>query len=366
MEPGFPLRIVTLLATMTVLALATCSNALAWDHEPGGDDSPGTTHTTHGPIPDNAIPSTMCPTDSQEVPGVPGCGHVHFTFQKAGVFTVTVTLDCSSLPDPTTCVAQDINPALCLEQAPAVGSVTGNCPVMSAAGSAEGIEAQTVVDATGQQVSTCSDPIPSPSNPDGSTTYTITCNVIPGTYELVIAGDPLNTCDPNGLDFVACSMAMGGPGASATITWMFSNGAVQIGTGDLRVRAAGLVLDKTQAFAVWAQKSRPEKSRSIFVKHSRSANCFFWATEAPTFQMITRNPLSTGGDATIKGNGWARTGNGPKVPVTYTETIHDSGQRGNGDTYSLSNGVCDNGGAAQPLIRGDADIDQIRSKHDDD
>jgi hypothetical protein len=366
MEPGFPLRALGLVATVTMLMLATCSNAFAWNSERGGDDAPGVHHTTRVLVPDNAIPSTLCPTDSQEVPGVNGCGHLHFTFFNAGVFTVTVTLDCSSLPDPTTCSAQDINPAVCLQQAPLVGSATGNCPVMSAAGTAEGVEAQTVVDASGQQVSNCSDPIPSPPNTDGSVTYTITCNVIPGTYELVIAGFPVNTCDPNALDFVACSATMGGPGAYAIVTWTFTNGAVQIGPGNLRVRGAGQVLDNTQEFGLWAQSSRPEKTRSVFRRHSRTANCFFWATDTPTFQTITRNPISKGGDATIKGNGWARVGNGPKVPVTYTETVHDSGQRGNGDTYSLSNGVCDNGGMPQPVVKGDIDIDQIRSKPEDD
>jgi hypothetical protein len=369
MAPGFPLRALGLVAAVTMLALATCSNAFAWDRERGGDDSPGVPHSTRVLVPDNAMPSVTCPTDSQETPGVPGCGHIHFTFFNAGIFTVTVTLDCSSLPDPSTCFAQDISPAVCLEHAPVLGSSTGNCPVMSAApGTAEGLEAQTVVDASGRQVSNCSDPIPNspPGNADGSTTYTITCNVIPGTYELVVAGDPVNTCDPNALDFFLCSMNMAGPGAYAKVTWMFTNGAVQIGPGNLRVRGAGQVFDNTQEFGLWAQTNRPEKTRSIFRKHSRAANCYFWATDTPTFQTITRNPVSKGGDATIKGNGWARVGNGPKMPVTYTETVHDSGQRGNGDTYSLSNGVCDNGGMPQPVVKGDIDIDQIRSKPEDD
>jgi hypothetical protein len=367
MEPGFPLRALGLVAAVTMVALATCSNAFAWDNVPGGDGSPGVTRSTRVLVPDNAIPSSLCPTDSQEVPGIPGCGHLHFTFYNPGVFTVTVTLDCSSLPDPTTCMGQDISPAVCLQQAPLVGSVTGNCPVMSAAGTAEGLEAQTVADASGRQVSTCSDAIPTvPDNPDGSRTYTITCNVIRGSYELVIGGQPLNTCNPSALNFAACSIAMAGPGAYAKVTWMFTGGAVQIGMGNLRVRGAGQVLDNTQEFGLWAQTNRPEKTRSVFRKHSRMANCYFWATDRPTFQSITRFPVGKGGDATIQGNGWARVGNGAKVPVTYTETVHDSGQRTNGDTYSLSNGVCDNGGMPQPVVKGDIDIDQVRSKPEDD
>jgi hypothetical protein len=366
MEPGFPLRVVTLLATVTMLALATCSNAFAWDHERGGDDNPGVSHSTRVLVPDNAIASPMCPTDSQEVPGVNGCGHLHFTFFNAGIFTVTVTLDCSSLPDPTTCFAQEISPAVCLQDAPLVGSTTGNCPVMSATGTQEGIEAQTVVNGAGQQVSSCSDPMPGPSNLDGSTPYTITCNVIPGTYELVIGGDPVNSCDPNALDFIPCSIAMGGPGAFAKVNWMFTNGAVQIGQGNYRVKGGGQVLDNTQEFGLSAQLNRPEKTRVAFRRHSHTANCTFWAKDGNPVVTITRNPITGGGDATIQGNGWAQVGKGPKTPVTYTVTAHDSGQRTNGDTFSLSNGVCDNGGAPQPVVRGDIDISQVRSKPEDD
>jgi hypothetical protein len=206
-----------------MLALATCSNVVAWDRV-RGDLLPGVTRSTRVLVPDNAIPSTLCPTESQEVPGVPGCGHLHFTFFDPGLLAVTVTLDCSSLPDPTTCIRQDISPAVCLEQAPLVGSVTGNCPVMSAAGTAEGREAQAVVDASGKQVSACSGPIPTvPNNPDGSTTYTIACIVIAGTYELVLGARPLNTCTPNALDFAACSIATAGPGAYVKVgltVWM--------------------------------------------------------------------------------------------------------------------------------------------------
>jgi hypothetical protein len=362
MEPGFSLRVVGLVAVLTAMALATCSGAFAWNAQ-------GPSGTTLVHVPDNAIPSAMCPTFSQETPGVPGCGHLQFTFFQSGTLTVTVTLDCSSLPDPTTCFAQDINPAVCLEHAPTLGSVTGNCPASSAAPNDQGLEAQTATTTSGQ-VSNCTDPAPDPMNPanaDGSTNYVISCDVIPGSYELVISGFPLNTCDPNALDFAACSIAMAGPGANAIVSWQFSNGAFQIGTGDLRIHGAGQVLDNSQEFSSHAEQSRPDYTHNRFRRHVKGNSCSFWNDDdSPSSVTITRNPITGGGDATITGKGWVKKdGSSSKVPVSYTAVLHDSGQKTNGDTYSLSNGgLCDTGGVAQPVVRGDIDVDLKRERKD--
>ena len=358
MEPGFPLRVLGLFAAVAALALATCSGAFAWNAI-----GPSGTESVH--VPDNAATSDFCPTFSQEgMLGIPGCGHLQFNFTTTGMISVFVTLDCSSLPDPTTCSGMDVNPALCLENAPA-GSTTGtNCPASSTAPNAQGLEAQTATTADG--VSNCVNTVPDHTNADGSITWRIDCNVVPGSYELVIAGNPLNTCDPNDLiNYPICSATFGGPGANAIVSWNFSAGSMSIGLGSYKVMGGGQVLDNTEQFASYADQNRLDHTLSIFHKHTRTANCFFFAYGTPDSLTITPNLLFGGGDATIKGTGKVWTWQQGWQTVPYTVHLHDSGQKTQGDTYSLDDGgVCDTGGVAQPLRNGDIRIDKSQDRSD--
>jgi hypothetical protein len=243
-----------------------------------------------------------------------------------------------------------VTPTLCLEQSgPAP---TGDCPI-SSPGSAEGTE--TAADCT--QDSTL--------NNDGSTTFTITCLVVPGTYELLLVPNFVDTC-PSFMTDPGCGFINGGPGLDVIITTSFTPSG-SISAEPAKAHGAGQVGDQQKfAFHAWNDPNRYNKTKVRFqIKSNDATRCTFVANSATNVQ-IAPNSLTGGGTVDIDGLGTVTDSLGHKTGVTYHVHAFDSGSHGGtGDTFQVTEFPVTTCGNANPaLTKGNVDVDPAHgSKH---